>query len=85
MALGGSFQPYLELFKDAIVNLGDTEATTFNLLWLAMVSQEGVRNPQKFLLSVSETIFTDMQQQQIFSRMLQKAMGRYQEIKEHQK
>ena len=85
MALGGSFQTYLELFKDAIVNLGDIEATTFNLMWLAMVSKEGVSNPQKFLLSVSETIFTDMQQQQIFSRMLQKAMGRYQEIKEHQK
>lgn len=85
MSMGVSFQTYLELFKDAIINLADIEATTFNLIWLAMISKDGSINPQKFLLSISETLFTDIQQQQLFSRMLQKAMGRFQEFKEHQK
>lgn len=81
MTMGGPFQIYLDLFHDAIIDLTDLEATTFNLIWLALISKEGMDNPQKLLLENSDTLFTDIQQQQIFTKMLQKAMGHFQEFK----
>ena len=84
MSLGSPLQVYLELFKESVVNLADLESTTFNLIWLALISSDATDNPQKFLLEISNDLFSDMHQIQVFSSMLQKAMGRYQEFKEHQ-
>lgn len=84
MSMGSPFQTYLELFREAVINLGDMEGTTYNLIWLATISEDGTENPQKLLLEVSESLFPDHQQQRTFGAMLQKAMGRYQEYRKHE-
>lgn len=85
MSMGSPFQIYLDLFRESVFNLGDLESTTYNLMWLAMVSCDGTENPQKLLLEQAEELFPDLHQLQIFSSMLQKAMGRYQDYRKHQK
>jgi hypothetical protein len=61
------------------------EGSTWRLIWLALISKDGTDNPQKLLLEKTEQFFTDLRVQNQFSSMLQKAMGHFQEHKEHLK
>lgn len=83
IAKGMKFEVYFQLFESEVFNLNDLESTVFNLLWLALISEEGYQNPQKLLMEQTERLFTNIQDSQNFLRMLQKAMGRLEDFKAH--
>lgn len=85
VAKGVEFDTYLQLLGEEIIDLSDLEGTTWRLIWMALISKDGTDNPQKLLLEKTEQFFTDLRVQNQFSSMLQKAMGHYQEHKEHLK
>ena len=84
IAKGLKFEVYFQLFESEVFDPLDMESTVFNLLWLALISEEGHLSPQKLLLEQTERLFTNIQDSQTFSRMLQKAMGRLEDFKGHE-
>lgn len=85
IAKGLKFDTYFQLFESEVFDLNDLESTVFNLLYLALISEEGHMNPQKFLMEQTDHLFNNIQDAQNFLRMLQKAMGRLEDIKAHSK
>lgn len=83
IAKGLKFDVYFQLFESEVFDPNDIESTVFNLLYLALISEEGHNNPQKLLMEQSEHLFNNIQDAQTFLRMLQKAMGRMEDIKAH--
>lgn len=83
-AKGCPFDLYYELFHEEIIG-NDLESATWCLIYLAVVSSDGYLNPQKLLLDKADQIFDSVQKTKSFTNMLNKAMGRYQEFKEHLK
>lgn len=84
-AKGMDFMNYFNLFGDELIDAGNVEATTWRLIWTALISKDGTDHPQKVLLENADKFFSDLRIQNQFSSMLQKAMGHYQEHKEHLK
>jgi hypothetical protein len=81
MQKGLKFDVYLQLFESEVVDRSDLESTTFNLLWLTLISEDGVNNAQSLLLETGKRIFTDFTELQKFQSMTQKAIGRMEELK----
>ena len=78
---GLPFDTYFNLVKNDIINLEDFETTTFGLLWLALISEDGMDNPQKLLGEKIDSFFTNVLEVNRFNAMLSKALGRFQDFK----
>lgn len=85
LTLNEPFKLYLDFFKEEIIDLADMEKTTFSILWFGLISKENSDNLLKYLLSIANDLFSDLNQMQIFSKMIEKAFGRYQDFRKHQK
>ena len=82
---GCEFDVYFNVLRDEVINIEDMETTTFGLLWIALISSDGVDSPQKLLTEKIESFFDDILRVNQFTAMLSKALGRFQEYKEHEK
>ncbi len=82
---GCEFDVYFNVLRDEVINIEDMETTTFGLLWIALISSDGVDSPQKLLTEKLESFFDDILRVNQFTAMLSKALGRFQEYKEHEK
>lgn len=74
---GQPFKTYLNLFQDEIVDAQDMENTVYGLLWLALISSSGYRDPKSLLLEESKALFTDYKDYTLFNNMVTKALGLY--------
>lgn len=79
---GCPFDTYFNILRDEIINTEDMETTTYGLLWLALISSDGVDSPQKLLIEKTDSFFDNIMQINQFNAMLSKALGRFQEFKE---
>ncbi len=81
---GCPFDTYFNILRDEIINTEDMETTTYGLLWLALISSDGVDSPQKLLIEKTDSLFDNIMQINQYNAMLSKALGRFQEFKEHE-
>ena len=80
--VGAKFQTYLDLFYDEIIDISDLESTTWKLMYLAFISEDGYLNPQKLLQEKSMDLFPDLIIMNKFNAFVLRAMGRFHECKE---
>lgn len=74
---GQPFQSYLNIFREEIVDLSDMESTTYALIWLAIVSSDGYKNPKLLLMEEAKNLFLDIPFYNAFNSMCTKAFGMY--------
>ena len=71
------FKLYIDLFKESLIDPDDMENTVFGLMWIAMISSDGYKNPKMLLMEYGKELFADYAHHRLYDSMLTTAFGKY--------
>ena len=79
--LGWTFDTYMGLVQEEVIDYNDMETTVFGLFWLSIISSDGHMSPQAFLVDQASRWYSEYTEMDAFTKMVNVASARFQTVK----